>query len=225
MHAFSYEHMEIDTYELLGRIAERGGDVQVAILAKRIGAEEATMAERINARWDRAVDASLREKDTAATREELIKYLRDAHALEAQALQMLEAGPKLAELDALAAVFREHLEQTRVHQRLIDERLTALGAKPGRFQAGAMRLSAMNLGGFFKAQPDTPVKLSGFAYAFEALEVGAYELLARVAVRAGDTETAAVAERILGEEHGAAERVAGTWDAAVEVALHQHVAA
>jgi ferritin-like metal-binding protein YciE len=225
MHAFSYEHMELATYELLGRVAQRGGDAHVAMLAKRIGAEEASMAERINERWDRAVDASLREKDTAATRAELVKYLRDAHALEAQAIQMLEAGPKLAELEALAAVFREHLEQTRVHQRLIDERLAALGAKPGRFQAGAMRLSAMNLGGFFKGQPDTPIKLSGFAYAFEALEVGAYELLRRTAARAGDAQTAEVAERILGEEHDAAERVASTWDAAVETALAERVGA
>jgi ferritin-like metal-binding protein YciE len=41
----------------------------------------------------------------------------------------------------------------------------------------------------------------------------------RTARRAGDEETAAVAERILGEEQRAAERVAGTWDAAVEAAL------
>ena len=38
----------------------------------------------------------------------------------------------------------------------------------------------------FGAQPDTPAKLAGFAYAFEHLEIGAYELLRRVAQRAGD---------------------------------------
>ena len=88
-------------------------------------------------------------------------------------------------------VFREHLEQTKEHRQLVDQRLAAHGAGPSRFQAGAMRAGALNLGMFFKAQPDTPVKLAGFAYAFEALEVGAYELLTRVAERAGDEQTAA----------------------------------
>ena len=76
---------------------------------------------------------------------------------------------------------------------------------------------------FFKAQPDTPAKLAGFAYAFEALETGAYELLTRTARRAGDEETAAVAERILAEERTAAERVASTWDEAAELALAETV--
>jgi ferritin-like metal-binding protein YciE len=223
MHAYSYEHMELAAYELLRRIAERGGDEPVAAMARRIGGQERAMADRIAEHWYEAVDASLREKDADDLQKELVKYLRDAHALEAQAMQMLEAGPRIAEFDALARVFEEHLEQTREHQRLVDERLDAIGSRPARVQAAAMRTSAMNLGGFFKAQPDSPVKLAGFAYAFEALEVGAYELLARTARRAGDPLTVALAERILGEEQAAAEQVAGTWDAAVDAALAQQL--
>ena len=100
-------------------------------------------------------------------------------------------------------------------------RRTARG--PSRFHAGAMRVGALNLGTFFKAQPDTPAKLAGFAYAFEALEIGGYELLARVAHRAGDEETAAIAERIAAEERTAADRVASTWDAAADLALRETV--
>src|SRR5690242_9713547 len=218
MHAYSYEHMELAAYELLRRMAERAGDAPVAALAQRIGADERAMADRIGERWDRAVDASLREKDADDLDEELEKYLRDAHALEAQALQMLEAGPAIAEFEPLAQIFREHLRETREHQRLVDERLDAVGSRPGRLQAAAMRGGALNLGGFFKLQPDTPVKLAGFAYAFEALECGAYELLSRTAERAGDTETANVAKGILLNEQDTAQRVAATWDAAVDAA-------
>lgn len=224
MHSYSYEHMELAAYELLRRVAERGGDERVRELAVRIGAQERAMADRVGERWDRAVDASLLEKGADATREEIVKYLRDAHSLEAQALQMLEAGPKIAEFEALAALFREHLEETREHQRLVEERLEQLGSGPGRFQVAAMRFGALNLGGFFKAQPDTPVKLAGFVYAFEALEAGAYELLSRTARRAGDEQTAAMAEGILANERATAERVAGTWDAAVDTALAQQLA-
>src|SRR3954464_8923903 len=72
MHAYSYEHMELAAYELLRRIAERGGDQRVASLAQRIGGDERAMADRIGERWDRAVDAALREKDTDATQEEIV---------------------------------------------------------------------------------------------------------------------------------------------------------
>lgn len=223
MHAYSYEHMELAVYELLRRVAERGGDERVRDLASRIGGDERAMADRVGERWDRAVDASLREKDAEATQDEIVKYLRDAHALEAQALQMLEAGPRIAEFEELAVIFREHLEETREHQRLVEERLQELGSGPSRFESAAMRIGALNLGGFFKAQPDTPVKLAGFVYAFEALESGAYELLTRTARRAGDEQTATMAEGILANERATAERVAGTWDAAVDAALAQQV--
>src|SRR5919199_3496334 len=214
MHAYSYEHMELAAYELLRRIAERAGDEPVRAMAEQIGAQERAMADRIAEHWDQAVAASLAQKGAEDIEKDLIKYLRDAHALEAQAIQLLENGPKIAELDPLADLFRQHLDQTREHQRLVDERLSAHNSGPSRFQAGAMRAGALNLGTFFKAQPDTPAKLAGFAYAFEALEVGAYELLTRTARRAGDTETALVARRILAEEQAAAERIATTWDAA-----------
>jgi ferritin-like metal-binding protein YciE len=223
MHAYSYEHMELAAYELLRRIAERAGDEAVRDMARGIGEQERAMADRLDGAWDRAVDASLREKGSDDIGKDLVKYLRDAHSLEAQALQLLETGPQIAEFEALSRLFREHLEETREHQRLVTERLAAHDAKPSRFQAGVMRAGALNMGTFFKAQPDTPAKIAGFAYAFEALETGAYELLTRVARRAGDEETAAVAERILAEERTAAERVAATWDTAAELALRRTV--
>ena len=223
MHAYSYEHMELAAYELLRRIADRVGDAAVSEMAARIAGQERAMADRLAQHWDGAVEASLRDKGAEDIGKDLVKYLRDAHALEAQALQLLEAGPQIAEFEALAELFREHLEETREHQRLVAERLAAHGSGPSRFQAGAMRVGALNLGTFFKAQPDTPAKLAGFAYAFEALEVGAYELLERTARRAGDEQTEAIAQRIRAEEQTAAERVAATWDAAAELALAETV--
>jgi ferritin-like metal-binding protein YciE len=218
-HAFSYEHMELAAYELLGRVARRAGDEDVVALAESIGAEERAMGERLAGRFDAAVDASLREKDADAIGEELVRYLTDAHAIEQQAVQLLESGPEIARVEELAHVMREHLEETRDQIRLVEERLEARGASASLLEDAAMRFGGVNLGGFFGAQPDTPAKLAGFAYAFEHLEVAGYELLARVAERAGDAETAAVAKRIAAQERAAAERVAATWDAAVDATL------
>jgi len=218
-HAFSYEHMEVAAYELLARVAQRAGDQPVVELAHRICAQERAMAGRLAANFDIAVEASLRGKDAQAIEEALVSYLTDAHAIEAQAVQLLGSGPGVAGFDALASVFRDHLAETQEQQRLVEERLHAYDAKPSRFQSTGMRIGGANLSGFFAAQPDTPAKLAGFAFAFEHLEIAAYELLRRVAECAGDSETAAVAERIAGEERNAAERIAATWDEAMNVTL------
>jgi ferritin-like metal-binding protein YciE len=224
-HAFSYEHMEQAAYELLARAARRAQDQPVVEMAERIGAQEKEMANRLAEGFDAAVEASLREKDAGGIEDELVSYLTDAHAIESQALQLLESGPKIAGCEELAQVFRDHLEETREQQRLVEERLAAHDASPSRFQSAGMRIGGFNIGGFFGAQPDTPAKLAGFAYAFEHLEIASYELLRRVAQRAGDEETVATADRILPQERRAAERIAGTWDAAMDAALAQLTAA
>ena len=69
--------------------------------------------------------------------------------------------------------------------------------------------------------PDTPAKLVAFAYAFEHLEIAAYELLIRVARRAHDAETEAIGERILAEERNAALRLHGLFELALECSLHE----
>jgi len=222
-HAFSYEHMERAAYALLSRIADRAGDEAVVALARTVESQEAAMAERLAALFDEAVDASLAEKDDPLP-DQLVSYLTDARAIEAQAAQLLQAASRIAGVPALTDAFDDHLAETREHQRLLDERLYAQDAKPSRFQNTALRLGAVNLGAFFAAQPDTPVKVAGFAYAFEHLEIGAYELLRRVAERAGDGATVAAVERILLDERRAAERIAGTWDAAVDAALESVIA-
>jgi ferritin-like metal-binding protein YciE len=217
-HAFAYEHMEVAAYALLDRTAQRAQDDAVVALAHTVRGQEEAMAERLAACFDAAADASLAAKDDPVA-DQLVSYLTDARAIEAQAAQLLQAGARIAGVPELRDAFQDHLVETREHQRLLEERLHAHAAKPSRFQNTALRLGAVNLAVFFGAQRDTPVKLAGFAYAFEHLEIAAYELLRRVAERAGDPETAAIADAILPDERRAAERIAGTWDAAVDAVL------
>jgi ferritin-like metal-binding protein YciE len=222
-HAFAYEHMELAAYELLGRTARRAHDEPVVAMADAVGGQEQAMAQRLAECFDEAVDASLAAKDDPIG-EQLDSYLTDARAIEAQAAQLLQAGPRIVGVPELVDAFRDHLVETREHQVLLEDRLHARDAQPSRFQNTALRLGAVNLSAFFAVQPDTPVKLAGFAYAFEHLEIAAYELLRRVAERAADPETAELAERILADERAAAERIAATWDAAVDAALGNLVA-
>lgn len=184
------------------------------------------MAERLAGAFERASEASLAAVGPDDLGEQLTKYLADAHALEAQAIQLLEKGPDLAGDAELERVYREHLEESREHERLVSERLEAHGAGPSRLKDAAMRAGALNWGMFFQAHPDTPGKLAAFAFAFEHLEIAAYEELKRVAQRAGDPETVAMADRILAQERAAADRLASAFDRAADASLRsQGVAA
>src|SRR5215211_2993475 len=218
-HAYSYEHLEIAAYEMLTRVARRAGDERTADVARTNLDEERAMAQRLEDRFDAAISASLRNLAPDDLEARLVKYLVDVHAIEQQAEQLLTKGPDLVDDDRLAELFGEHLAETQTHSQRVAERLEAHDAKPSRFQDLAMRGGALNVGAFFAAQPDTTAKLAGFAFAFEHLEIAAYELLRRVAERVGDRQTIEVAESILPEEHAADERIAGTWDEAMETTL------
>src|SRR5947199_7409254 len=177
------------------------------------------MKNRLADCFDAAVEASLRDLDPDDIDVQLNKYLADAHAIEAQAIGLLEKGQKIAGDAELTNLFDEHLEETREQQRLVEERLTAREGRTNSLKDAALALGALNWGGFFAAQPDTPGKLCVFAFAFEHLEIAGYEQLKRVAEKASDEETAQVAEHILAEERVAASMLEGLFDRTAEASL------
>jgi len=218
-HAYSFEHLELASYELLLRVAERAGDAETAEVARRIRHQEQAMSERLASLFDAAAAASLAEKDADDLEEEVVKYLTDAHAIEGQSIQLLGLGPRMTSDPATAKVYREHLEESRAQQTVLEARLEAHGEGPSKLKDAALRMGALNWGAFFQAQPDTPGKLAAFVYAVEHLEIGGYEMLKRVAERAGDAETAGAVERIVAQERAAAHVVASEFDRAVDASL------
>lgn len=218
-HAYSYEHMELAAYDLLALVADRAGDGETATMARSIREQESAMARRLEESFDRSVEASLAALEPDDLEQQLVKYLADAHAIEAQGIQLLEQGPAVIGEPGLAKIFEEHLEESRSHQARLEARLEAHGGSRNLVQDALLRLGGMNLGGFFGAQPDTPAKLAGFAFAFEHIEIGGQEQLKRVASRVGDDETVRIVEAMLVDERAQAERVRGRFEAAVDVTL------
>jgi ferritin-like metal-binding protein YciE len=211
LHAFSYEHMEVAAYELLAIAAREAGDAETVSMAEAIAAEEREMAGRVAAAFDEAVDQALRKVEPEDLGKQLNSYLSDVHALEAQSRKLLEKSKEMDVPEPLRGAYAHHLEETEGHLRKIERRLDDRGASPSALKDAALRLGALNWGLFFAAQPDTPAKLAGFSYAVENLEIAAYELLRRVAKRAGDEETVTLAEATLAEERKAAEVLASQW--------------
>jgi len=218
-HALSFEALEHASYELLRRVAERAGDDDVVQAAARIGEEERAMMETLESNVDAAVGAALEAHPRGELSKLVPKYLSDAHAIEEQAIGLLERAPALVEDTSIATIFGDHLSETREHAELVQSRMKALGGDSSSLKDAAMRLGALNWGSFFQGHPDTPGKLVAFAYAFEHLEIGGYEQLKRVASAAGDEETVRTADAILAEERKAASLLHGAFDTAAAESL------
>jgi ferritin-like metal-binding protein YciE len=154
-------------------------------------------------------------------KDQLITYLKDAHALEQNALAQLKAGAEAAGDPALSEAFREHLAETEEHDRLISERLESYGETSSSLKDMAHKGAAMMSGMTAKAAPDTTGKLAIQAYAFEHIEIASYRMLSVVAERAGDHETAEVAQRILQQEQEAAAKLEGLLEPVAEYDLRQ----
>jgi ferritin-like metal-binding protein YciE len=154
-------------------------------------------------------------------REQLIKHLTDAHAIEVQALAQMRRAPKIAGTGRLASIFEQHLLETERHEALIRERLEALDAEPSTSKDLAGRLGAYPMVMFAKLNPDTPGKLLSHAYSYEHMELAAYELLERVARRAGDQTTEQIAREIAVEEQAMADKLEASFDEAVEESLRE----
>ena len=221
-HAHSYEALEEASYALLAIVAERAGEDEVAAAAREIEAEEIAMKERLAACFDEGVEASLAALEPDDLREQVSEYLADAHALEEQAIELLR---RAADSDSgeLCEIYQEHLAESMAHAEVVGARLELLGRDRSVFKDAALRLGAINWATFFAAHPDTPGKLAAFIYAFEHLEIGGYEQLQRVAQRAGDSETAVLAERILAQERHAASAVRTLFPEAAVLALQHTV--
>jgi nucleoside-diphosphate-sugar epimerase/ferritin-like metal-binding protein YciE len=207
-HAFSYEHMEIAAYELLRKTAEESGDDATAAVAGQIGEEARRMADRLEGSFDLVVDASLNGGGELDLDAALDRCMADVHAIEKQGLQLLEMGPRVVEDEDLKRFFAAHLRESEEHEALLRERIEARGAKPAKARDAVLQLTGMQVGAFFAAQPETTAKLVGFVSAFEHLEIAAYELLERLARRAGDQKVTGVAERVLAEERAAVDALA-----------------
>ena len=150
---------------------------------------------------------------------QLLRYLADAHSIEEQALAQLRTAPDIAGEDRLAGALGAHLLETETHERLVRERMNALGKAPSRLKDMIMAVGGKGFVVFARSQPDTPGKLAAHAYSYEHLEVAAYELLARVAQAAGDAETEAMANRIRGDEERMAARIAEVFDETVRASI------
>lgn len=154
-------------------------------------------------------------------REKLISYLTDAVALEENVEAMLGGLIRTTEDPAIKSRLQQHQDETRVQADRLRARLEAHGESASTTKSVAAKAGAAMKGVLDAARGDTAGKNLRDAYTTEHAEIAAYQLLQRVAMRAGDGESAEVARTNLAEEQAMAQFLDGCWDTAVEHSLRE----
>jgi ferritin-like metal-binding protein YciE len=116
-------------------------------------------------------------------------------------------------------MLRHHKEETERHERLLRERLDALGAGTSTRKEAQTVAGALLKGIGDAARTDKPGKNARDGYVTEHMEIAAYQLLERLAVRAGDTETAEVARRNRADDEAMAQKIDANWDKFLDLTL------
>lgn len=149
----------------------------------------------------------------------LIDYLQDAYGMEVNSLQMLKGMLIHTSDPEMRTLIEQHINETENHQASLGGRLNELGEKPSGIRKTTALFSAAMKGLIDQIRSDKPGKDARDAYVTEQVEIAAYELLLRLAERAGDGQTATIARGNLAEEKAMAQKLSGTWDKVIDLTL------
>ncbi|XQU08216.1 ferritin-like domain-containing protein [Halomonas sp. LY9] len=136
----------------------------------------------------------------------LENWLRDAHAMEKQAEEMLKAQAKRIEhYPALRARIDQHLHETERQSEKLERVMSELGIDTSTMKDMGGKLTAFgqSLGGMMAS--DEVVKGGIASYAFECFEIANYKALIAAAELANQPNVASVCREILAEEEAMAD--------------------
>ena len=137
----------------------------------------------------------------ASAKERLLQWLRDAHAMEEQAEDMLSSQAKrLENYPELRSRIEQHLQETRRHAEEVRGCIERHGSSKSviKDMTGTVVAVGQGLSGLFVG--DEVVKGSLADYTFEHMEIASYKTLIAAAEECGDSETKQVCQNILREE-------------------------
>ena len=154
-------------------------------------------------------------------KEQLVKHIDEALGMEQNVLRMLDSIISTTDDEEIKEEFRQHKLQTEQQAERLRRRLEANGASPSVVREAGGMLGALMKSVVDMARGERAGRNARDAYATEHMEIASYELLERVARRAGDEETAEVAGRNRAEEQEMAARIEARWDRFVELSLQE----
>ena len=154
-------------------------------------------------------------------KEQLIKHIDEAHAMEQNVLRMLDGMISTTDDPDILQELEHHKVETEGHAQRMKSRLEAHGSSPSTVRQAAGILGALAKMPLDVVRQEKAGRNARDGYATEHMEIAAYELLKRVAARAGDEETATACDEIIAQERAMAETIAANWDKFADLALRE----
>jgi len=154
--------------------------------------------------------------------QKLIDYIEDAHALEQNVSRMLDSMISTTDDPEISEMLRHHKEETERQEQRLRERLDALGAGTSTRKEAQTIATALMKGAADQVRGDQAGKNARDGYVTEHMEIAAYQLLERLAKRAGDQETAEVARQNRAEEEEMARKIDANWDRFLDLTLAEN---
>jgi ferritin-like metal-binding protein YciE len=152
---------------------------------------------------------------------QLVKHIDEAHALEQTVARMLDGLIASADDPEVIDRLEHHKLETQRHESTMRRRLEAHGAQPSMVRQAAGMLEALMKMPLDLVRGERSGRTARDVYTTEHLEIASYELLRRVAERAGDEETAAACRAILEEERAMASFIEENWDRFAQQSLRE----
>ncbi len=137
----------------------------------------------------------------ANSKETLTDWLRDAYAMESQAIEMLERqAERIQNYPDVLAKVQEHIQVSNRQADRLQQCLKRLGTDTSAIKTGVAMLigNAQSLSGAVAS--DEIVKAAVFNYSFEHFEIANYRALIAAAERCGEGEIARMLQTSLDEE-------------------------
>ncbi len=152
--------------------------------------------------------------------QEIADWLRDAHAMESNLVNMLEGQvERLADYPDLQAGVSAHAEESKMHAELVESALASMGENTSMLKEAVGKLSGMLGPMGIGMASDAPVKIVLANYAAENFEIACYRSLIEAAESCGLPEIASTCRRILEDE----ERMALVLEPAIEEVTAMHL--
>jgi ferritin-like metal-binding protein YciE len=153
--------------------------------------------------------------------DQLIKHVDEAISMEENVKRMLDGMISTTEDAGVIDLLEHHKAETEQHSQRLRERLEAHGASPSMVREATGILGALAKLPLDMVRGEKAGRNARDGYATEHMEIAAYQLLERIAVRAGDEETAEVARLNRGEEEAMAQKLNEHWDVFADLSLRE----
>lgn len=158
---------------------------------------------------------------TDRLKDQLVKHIDEAYAMEQNVLRMLDGMIATTDDSEIKDELRQHKLETERHAERMQQRLEAHEASPSMIREAGGIAGALMKGVLDLARPEKAGRNARDGYTTEHLEIAAYQLLERIAKRAGDEETATAARENRADEEAMAKRLDGHWDTFAELSLRE----